>query len=330
MSPLIGIDLGGTNMQIGVVDDRCKVIGRCKRKTRAELGAKAVIDRVAEGVRRACEDAKCAPTDVAAVGIGVPGAIDMPRGVVLSAPNLQWFDLPVRELFQKALGRPVVVDNDVNVATWGEANLGAGRGHSELAGIWVGTGVGGGFVLGGKLYRGASHTAGEVGQTISTPFGGPAKRTLEQHASRTGMVHNLELLLLQHPKSLLHELRGANEGRIGSKEIAAAYAKEDPAAVEVVEHAALLIGASIANIVTLLSLSAVVVGGGVTEALGDPFLKRIRRSFDRWVFPADLRSCKLVMTELVDDAGVLGAALLARDLARDLPRETGRDSKSSR
>src|SRR5688572_18070852 len=120
-SPLvIGIDLGGTNMQIGVVDARNKVIGRERRKTKANEGAQAVIERIAEGVKRACDYADVSLRDIKAVGIATAGAIDIPNGIVLEAPNLKWYDLPIRDLLQKKLKRPVVVDNDVNGAVWGE------------------------------------------------------------------------------------------------------------------------------------------------------------------------------------------------------------------
>ena len=311
-SHVIGIDLGGTNMQLGVVDASGKIVGRCKRKTRAEIGLEGVIERLTESVQRVCDDAKIALDDVSAVGIGVPGAIDMPKGVVLEAPNLQWFDVPIRDLLAKAFGRPTVVDNDVNVAVWGEANVGAAKGHRNVFGAWVGTGVGGGLVLDGKIWHGPTFTAGEIGQTIVTPDGNPSKRILEHHSSRTGMVHTLELLLLKYPQSRLVRQRDENDGRIGSSQIADAYAEGDPAAVEVVEHGAALLGVAVANVVTLLSIDCVVLGGGVTEAIGEPFVKLVRKAFERDVFPARLRDCRIRMTELCDDAGVIGAALLAR------------------
>lgn len=315
--PVVGIDLGGTNMQIGVVDADGRVLGRCKRKTKAALGMETVIERLAEGVDRACEDAGVKRGAIGAVGAGIPGAIDMPAGLVYEAPNLRWFDVPVRDLLRAALKVPVVVDNDVNVALLGEARAGAGRGRNDLLGVWVGTGVGGALMLGGTIWRGPGFTAGEIGQTIINPEAGPSKRTLEQNSSRTGMVHTLEMVLLQHPESLLHTLRRENDGVIGSKQLASAFEAGDAAAVETVEHAAMLLGASMANVVTLLSIDAIVVGGGVTEALGDPFLELVRASFRRFVFPSRLQSTAILMTELRDDAGVVGAAILAREMLGD-------------
>jgi glucokinase len=314
-APVVGIDLGGTNMQIGVLSADGRIIGRCKRKTKAALGVDGVIERLVEGVARACAEAGVATGELGAIGAGIPGAIDAPRGVVYEAPNLRWIDVPIRDRLHEALGVPVAIDNDVNAALLGEARRGAGRGHPDLLGVWVGTGVGGALMLGNAIWRGPFFTAGEIGQTIASPTASPAKRTLEQNASRTGIVHTLELTLLQHPESLLHTLRRQNDDVIGSRQLAIAFESCDRAAVEAIEDAAELLGASIANVVTLLSIGAVVIGGGVTEALGQPFLDLIRRHFDRCVFPARLRSAALLLTELRDDAGVIGATLLAQELA---------------
>lgn len=311
----VGVDLGGTNMQIGLVDAEGRIVGRCKRKTRARRGLETVLDRLVEGVERACADASVKIDEVASIGIGVPGAIDLPRGVVLEAPNLGWTDQPVRDLIAARIGRPVVLDNDVNVAIWGEAQRGAGRGHGDLLGVWIGTGVGGGLVLGRNLFRGQRHTAGEIGQTVVQPAGPPFGRTLEHLASRTGMVHQIQELLKQRPDSALHRILDEGDGELGSSEIAAAFHAGDDLVSEVVEHGAALLGASIANLVSVLSLGAVVIGGGVTEAMGDALLDRIRHHFRRWVFPARLRDVPLLMTELGADAGIHGAALLADSAA---------------
>ncbi|MCA9286217.1 MAG: ROK family protein [Phycisphaerales bacterium] len=312
---VIGIDLGGTNMQIGVVDAEGRIIGRAKRKTKAELGLDGVVDRLVEGVQRACDDAALALDSIAAVGIGVPGAIDVPNGVVLEAPNLGWFDTPIRKILTDRLGRPVVVDNDVNVAVWGEYVRGAVKGGGDTLGVWVGTGVGGGLVIDGKLYHGTRFTAGEIGQTWILPGGGPVARILEHHSSRTAIVDAIDRALSQYPDSIMHGVLKENKGKLGSSDVAAAFREHDPLVIEVVEHAARLLGVAIANAVTLLSLQSVVLGGGMTEALGDEFVALVKQSFNRAVFPAKLSDCRMVATELMDTAGVQGAALLAGDAA---------------
>lgn len=311
---VVGIDLGGTNMQIGVVDRSFAIIGRCKRKTKSVQGRDAVIDRLVEGVRRACEEAGIVVGDLGAVGIGAPGAIDIPHGVVLDAPNLQWKDAPLQQLLEERLGCPVVVDNDVNVAIWGEAKLGAGRGRGDMLGVWCGTGVGGGLVLNGRIWHGAFFTAGEIGQTIITPDGPPGMTTVEHHCSRTGLSHILTGLLRTDRTSMLHSLIESNDGVIGSKILADAVAAGDSLACRVVEHASELLGIAIANWITVLAIDTVILGGGVTEALGQPFVDKVKASFVKHVFPARCRECLIVPSQLMDDAGLLGAALLAADV----------------
>ena len=322
-SPLVvGIDLGGTNMQIGVVDARHRLIGRSGKKTKAREGAEAVIERIVRGVHEACEDAGVQIADLDGVGIAAPGAIDIPRGIVLEAPNLRWYDYPLRDVLRKKFKRPVVVDNDVNGAVWGEFCLGAARPHdhhpaSELCsgdvlGVWVGTGVGGGLVINGQLFHGEFFTAGEVGQTVLFPDGKKGRRTMEDFCSRTGMARTIALRLKDHPKSILHKITEGTGKITGSKQLAKAYRAGDRLTREVVHEAAHLLGIAIANFITVLSVDTVVLGGGVTEALGKPYLHRIQKSFRKDVFPKRCADARLLMTELKDDAGIFGAALLAR------------------
>jgi glucokinase len=319
---VIGIDLGGTNMQVGVVDGRNRLLGRAGKKTKAREGAAAVIDRIAAAVKLACDDAGVTMKSIAAVGIAAPGAMDMPRGIVLEAPNLRWNDFPLRDVLRRRLRRPVVLENDVNGAVWGEYCLGAARPsrsksaarhrNDDVLGVWVGTGVGGGLVFGGQLFHGSYFTAGEVGWCTLFPGGKKGRRTVEDFCSRTGMSRTILERIKRFPKSkLLDETEGTGEVT-GSKQLARAYRAHDRLAMEVVNEAAHLLGIAIANYVTVLSVGTVVIGGGVTEALGKPYLDRISRSFRAHVFPRRCADARLVMTKLKDDAGVLGAAMLAR------------------
>jgi glucokinase len=312
--PVIGIDLGATHMQVGVVDARNTLHARLGARTRAGEGCDAVIACILQCVHNVCARADMRFSRIGAVGIAAPGAIDIPRGVVIDAPNLGWRDVPLRDVLCERLKCPVIVDNDVNAAVWGEARLGAGRGHDDLLGVWVGTGVGGGLVLNGRLYHGPMFTAGEIGQTIIRPGGGTGSRTVEDFCSRTGMSRIIRRRLRRNRNSILHEMIDQETGITGSKQLAQAVRSKDALAIEVVDQAAFLLGVSIANWVTVLALKRVVIGGGVTEALGRGFLQRIRESFNQHVFPHSARlphGCELVMTALKADAGLLGAAMLA-------------------
>jgi glucokinase len=359
---IAGIDLGGTNMQIGIIDAQNQIVGREARKTEAAEGYRKVLRRIADGVNAACRKAGADAAQLAAVGIVAPGAIDIPNGVVLDAPNLKWKNLPLRDLLEQEFRCRVVVDNDVNGAVWGEFNLGAGRNVSRdmpapkkrerrrgirrrsanlppaaasrrmtpittqarstaaicdqresLLGVWLGTGVGGGLVINGQLFYGAFFTAGEIGQTVLFPRGEPGRLTVEDFCSRTGMSRTVAALVRRYPNSILCEGDGGRAPQIiGSKALAKAYKSKDSLAMKVVNEAADLLGIAVANWVTVLALDTVIIGGGVTEALGASFLKRVRNSFRQFVFPDRCRKCRLLMTELRDDAGLLGAALLAR------------------
>jgi glucokinase len=288
-----GIDLSGTNLQFGVVDASNEILGRARGKTQADRGLEQVIANVATGIHAACGAAGVGVDDLAAIGVVVAGATDIPRGVVLEAPNLRWQNVPLRDLLSERFGCTIVVDNDVNGAVWGEYCLGAGRDAVDMLGVWIGTGVGGGLVLHDRLYHGKFFTAGEIGHTVFDPNGEPGQRIVEDICSRTAMQRVL----------------GAD---VGTAEIAEAFRRGDGPTCAVVQRSASVLGMAIANWVTVLSLDTVVLGGGITEALGEPYLDMIRESFDRVVFPDKCRACRLIMTTLAADSGLLGAALLAR------------------
>ena len=311
---VVGVDLGGTNMQIGVVSAEGRVIGRAKRKTKAHEGRDTVIRRLVEGVARALDDAKTPRERLVAVGVGAPSAVDFEKGLVIKAGNLGWEDVPLRDILARELACPVALDNDVNVAAWGEAQLGVARGRPNTLAVWVGTGVGAGLVLDGRLWRGPRHTAGEIGHVVLFPGGQPGMMTVEDICSRTGIVNALRRLLPMHPDSVLHRLiaeRADETGSIGSSTIARAYEKDDELARKVVDRSAEFLGIAIANIVTMLSIDCVVLGGGVTEALGEAYVGRVRKCFERTVFPNVLRRTDVLASALNDDAGMLGAAMLA-------------------
>jgi glucokinase len=314
-SPVVGIDLGGTNIQIGLVDSAGKIVARLGKKTKADNGPDAVIERIAKGVRDVCEQAGLSVKDLAGVGIAAAGAIDITTGIVLESPNLRWHNLSLRSKLEKELKTLVVVENDVNGAVWGEYKCGAAVGRGDVLGVWVGTGVGGGLVINGSIYHGDLHTAGEVGHAILFPDRPKGDRTVEDHCSRTGMARKILRRLHAHPDSAILEITGGTGEITGSKQFAKAYEANDPLAVDVIETGARLLGTAIASWVTVLALDTVIIGGGVTEALGQPYLDLVRQSFDEDVFPPTHRACELRATRLEDNAGVLGAAFLAQEAA---------------
>lgn len=311
--PFVGIDLGGTNMQIGVVAPGNQITGRARKKTMAEKGQASVIARVVEGVHGACEQAGITVAQLGGVGIGAPGAIDPAAGVVLEAVNLRWNNVPLARILQARLKVPVLVDNDVNVAVYGEWKAGAAKGDRDVLGVWVGTGIGGGLVLGGRLHYGHFLTAGEIGHMHVLPTNPPGQRTLEHNCSRSAVVERIVRLVRSNRKSMVTELVQGDFDKIRSKTIAEAYAAGDSLVREVVDDSADLLGAHVGGIVTLLALPRVVLGGGLTEAVGSPYVARVRDAVRRVAFPDKCKAVDVVASELLDDAGIIGAALLAAE-----------------
>jgi glucokinase len=309
----IGVDLGGTNVMAGLIDSRGRILSRCKKKVGPDTAPDAVVKRVLAAIDGARQAVNVPGSAVAAVGVGAPGPVDPVRGVVLRAPNLGWSNHPLSDVLSAALKLPVAVDNDVNVGTWAEHVLGAGRGHADMMGLFVGTGIGAGLVLEDRLYHGHFLTAGEIGHTVLHADAPLGRRTLEQCASRTAIGNLLSQLIQASHSSAITEMVGGDLKAIRSKVLARALESGDELTRRVVRQAAEYVGVSIANTVTLLSLPCVVLGGGLTEALGRTWVGWVRKAFEASVFPPELSSCKIVAARLGDDAGMVGAALLARD-----------------
>jgi len=321
--PVAGVDLGGTNINAGIATSELSgqgvrgIIGRGRKKTKAELGPDGVIERVAEAVENACDEAHIDPEELGAIGIGAPGAIEPGSGMVLEAVNLRWNRVRLGEMLSERFGgAPVVVDNDVNVAILAEHRLGAGEHAQHLLGVWIGTGVGGGIILNGKLHYGAFGSAGEIGHMHASPYNQPGERSLEHNCSRTALADRLTKLIKANHASIIPQIVNGDLSRIRSKVIAQAYARGDALTREVVDHAADLLGIIIGGAVTLLSLERVVLGGGFTEALGEPFVDLVRAGARRVIFPNAAKNVEIVASELSEDAGIAGAALLALESIR--------------
>jgi glucokinase len=293
--PVVGMDLGGTKILAGVVDVKGKIIGQAKRPTKPEIGAESVVERMAKTVRDAVGAAGLQLDDIAAVCSCAPGTIDAPQGVVRFAPNLHnWENVPLAKLLSDALGIPAFVENDVNLGTLGEHVLGAGQGVEALVGIFVGTGIGGGLILNGRLWGGWRGGAGEVGHTVvlaEGPVCGCGSRgCAEALASRTAIERDIWA---------------------GIK--AEAYERGDPLVREVIARAQFYLGVLIANVVNILDPEMVIIGGGVTEALGNQYLDPIRPvAYQYFINKRGAQDVKIVAAELGDNAALLGAAVYAR------------------
>jgi glucokinase len=284
---MIGVDIGGTNLLVGRIENN-KVVERAHEH---------VVDGCdfEEVVKQTCNLIKTVGgSKVDHLGIAVAGGVDCHSGLVLRAENLNWDNVPLGPRIAENLGCKVVIENDVTAAAWGEFCFGSGKDVESMFAVWVGTGIGGGLILNSNIWRGPLGTAGEFGMGISSsqmkanPF-----RTLESIASRSGMQRVL------------------SRATLTTKEIAAGY-RTDEDITSAVDESARRIGTAIANVVTLLSLNRVVLGGGMVEALGDHYIEAIRNQFSDDVFPEHCKQCSIRTTTLGPDAGILGAASLAQ------------------
>ncbi|MEN6627366.1 MAG: ROK family protein [Candidatus Sumerlaeia bacterium] len=312
----LGIDVGGTKILAAVLDNDQNVIGRAKKKTRVEDGVEAVLVRIAETADEAMLAAGLAADQMRTVGICVPGPAEPDTGVIIEAPNLGWRNLNIIEFLNKTLKRPAYLSNDVTAGTWAEFSMGAGRGSKNCLGVFVGTGIGGGLVFNGELYEGSGRQAGEIGHICLNPHGpvcGCGRHgCLEAYASRTAMTRNIRAAIDRgHDSAILKEV-DPRERQIRSRQLKQAFSQGDKVVTDVVREAAYFLGIGLGSLANVLNPDCIVLGGGVVEAFGDPYVKAVNASFKRFAFQSVYDKVKLVQAALGDDAGVVGAALLAR------------------
>ena len=311
----LGIDVGGTKILAGVFNGGNEILGRSKRKTRGHGDPQAVLRRIVKTAREAIEASEADLKAIRSIGICVPGPIQPDEGLVIEAPNLGWRNVKVVEHLAGELGRPTYLSNDVTAGTWGEFSLGAGRGAGNLLGVFVGTGIGGGIVIDGRLYSGSSQEAGEIGHICLDP-NGPAcgcgrYGCLEAYASRTAIARHIRAAADRGESSpILDELDA--DAPIRSRLLKQAWEEEDPVVREAIGQSAYFLGIGLGSIANVLNPDRIVLGGGVVEALGNDYLELVDRSFARAAFRSAYQAARLVEASLGDDAGILGAALLAR------------------
>ncbi len=314
---VVGVDMGGTKILSAVVDGEGKILGTAKIPTNAKSNTSIVIDRIADCIRKAIDDAHVDKKSIEAIGIGAPAVLDPDTGVVIFAPNLGWKSVPLKSELEARINMPTFVDNDVNVGTLGEHAFGAGQNVENLVGIFVGTGIGGGIVLNGQLFHGASKTAGEIGHIIVKADGpkcGCGRRgCLEALASRTAITKQLQKAIQKKgKKSILTELTNGDLELIRSGTLAKALRSKDKLTIKVFKDITKYLGVGIGSIVNFLNPEMIVLGGGVVEALDETFIKNIRKAAKKYALPDTLKNVQIVAAQLGDNAGVLGAAALAR------------------
>ena len=313
---LVGVDFGATKVLAGVFTPSLKLLGRSKLSTKVDRGEEAVIERIARCVRDVVDECDLSLKQVKGVGIGAPGAVDSENGRLVFGPNLGWQDVPLKKDLEKQLGLPVFLENDCNVNTLGvyEAELQAKPRH--IVGIFLGTGIGAGIILDGKLHSGFNRTAGEIGHMILQVDGPKCgcgnKGCFEALASRTALFRRLKEAVAEGQKTVLTEMLGADLDDLRSGDLRKALKRGDKLVERVVEEAAEYTGIAIANIINFLNPEVFVLGGGIIDALEDQMMAIIVETANDYAMTGTNKGIEIVSSKLGDDAGITGGAVLAR------------------
>ncbi len=317
---ILGVDLGGTNVRAAVLDKEGKLLGSGRAPSMAQEGVENTVSQIIHAAKTAIQSAGVKKEDVAGVGIGVPGHIDPAAGLVKWAPNFFEQGQPYRNIaltapIQLQLDLPVYMGNDANVAALGEFRFGAGRTVRNMVMVTLGTGIGGGIILDGKLWTGATGGAGEIGHIIIAAGergGAAAYGSLESMGQIAAITERAARKISQGRKTLIAEKVDYDWHLLTPKDIADAAAEGDAVAIEVFEETGYYIGLGIASMVNLLNPEMVVIGGGVAQA-GALILDPIRRSARANAIKTMIDVCPIVPAELGDDAGIYGGASLVLD-----------------
>ena len=319
---VLGIDIGGTNLVVGCVAENGSALhAEASEPTHAEAGSSDVVDRLVTLAERSIARTRreVPGAQIAGVGVGAPGPLDTRSGIVLLTPNLGWVNLPLRQIIHDRLGLPAALDNDANCAVLGEWWVGAARGTRHAIGLTIGTGIGGGIILDGHLYHGASDVAGEIGHTTIDTEGRRCKcgnyGCLEAYASGPNIAVRAREALEAGAESILPEQVGGDLERITAQTVYEAAARGDELALEVVNDTAKFLAVGVANLLNVFNPEVVVVCGGVTLA-GDHLFVPLRREVSRRAFKPAVAACRIVPGELVGTAGVYGAAKVFLDAER--------------
>lgn len=313
----IGFDLGGTKMAAGLVDQKGRITRQVKEKVGKITQADAVLDKVLEVIAALLSEGGVDAAEVGALGIAVPGILDRKRGRVVMSPNLGFQNFPLVERIQKRYPFPVFLENDVNAGLWGEYAIHLRDTYRHVLGVFPGTGIGGALVIDGRLFRGATGNAGEVGH-ITLQREGPLCGCgqlghLEALASRTAMAKDAAFLIStgRLPPELAEY--GTDFRNLSSKFFAQALKGRQPDVVGVIDRAAEWLGLGLASMVNILDPEAVVLGGGLVEKLGEAYVKKVEASLRSHAMPVIGANVKVVAARLGDEAAIVGSALLARE-----------------
>ena len=311
----LGIDLGGTNIAVAVVDEKYNIIGRAKVKTDAQRPADEICDSIAFAAKEAVKAARLKMEDIASAGIGTPGSVIPSEGIVTYANNFASFNnLPLCAMLKERLGIDIYIDNDANAAAYGEYIAGAGVGTKDFIAVTLGTGVGGGIIIDGKMLLGSNFAGGELGHTVLVLDGEPCTcgrhGCFEAYASATALIRQTKRAMEENKDSLMWKLAEAAGGKVNGRTAWDAMRKGDTSAEEVVNNYIRYVAEGVCNIMNIFQPDLLCIGGGVSnekENLSGPLNKIVREKiYTKHTETAD----RICVAKLGNDAGIIGAAFL--------------------
>ena len=309
----IGIDLGGTNIKVGLVDENYNIVAKATAKTNLPRPAEEICESIVDTVWEALNTAKVTIGEVNSIGIGTPGVANRNSGVVLYSSNLGFNNTDLRTLIKAKLGKEVYVENDANAAAFGEVLNGAGKGCRDVVVVTLGTGVGGGIIIDGKIYTGFNFCGAELGHTV-IQYGGRQcgcgrRGCFEAYSSATALINMTKEAMEAHPDSKMWQIAGSLEN-VDGKTAFDGMRADDPAAKQVVDAYIEYLGCGLTNIVNTFQPEVLLIGGGICKE-GENLTKPLEEFIKRESYCIDPnRSTKLDIAKLGNDAGIIGAAYL--------------------
>ncbi len=313
MKYYVGIDLGGTNIVAGLVDENYQILRKSSRKTNRPRPAEAIAQDMAACALDAIKQEGLEPEQVEWIGIGTPGIANYATGIVEFSNNLGFYNVPLAEWVSQATNRPAFIENDANAAAYGEYIAGAAKGATNAVCITLGTGVGGGIIIDGKIYSGSNFGGAEIGHTVINMDGPECScgrhGCFEVYSSATGLVRMTKEAMEKHPESIMHK-EAAERGKVSARTAFDCMRKGDKTAKEVVDYYIRTLAAGITNVINEFQPDILCIGGGVCNE-GDALLLPVREIVAREVYTRNSKkNAEIVIAKLGNDAGVIGAAFL--------------------
>ena len=308
-----GIDVGGTGIKVGLIDEKHQIVGEGTIHTFTDIPFEDQVQHMAQCVLDTAAAAGLGPKDIEMVGVGIPGIANS-AGEVIKCTNMGWFHVPFRSVFQRFLNVPVHIDNDANVAALAESVAGVSKGTSSSVFITIGTGIGSGIIIGGRIWNGFHGIGGELGHVILDLNGVPCtcgnRGCLERYCSATALIRMGREAVEAHPESMILQMAGGDPANIEARTVIDSARQNDPTAVQVYGEYIDYLSQAIASVVNLLDPEVIVIGGGVSKA-GDFLLDPLHREYPKYVIFNDQPMPEIKLAVLGAKAGMIGAAMLS-------------------